>query len=154
MNPAVFLTGILPMLALAASANETTDLASLPLAPPSVRAQGDWLITKPEAIARARRTENPNEIELSNGLIRRVWRIVPNAACVSFDNLMTGESILRGVKPEAIVEIDGKRARRVGECMHARGGTTVPNFSIDYLRYHNDKPNLLATRTADATASS
>ena len=46
---------------------------------------------------------------MNNGLLRRVIRLQPNAATVALDNLVSGESLLRGVKPEALVEIDGKR---------------------------------------------
>ncbi|MDZ4861237.1 MAG: hypothetical protein SGI88_19875 [Candidatus Hydrogenedentes bacterium] len=46
---------------------------------------------------------------MSNGLIRRVWRIVPNAATVAFDNLMTGSPVIRGVKPEAAIVMNGER---------------------------------------------
>nr|WP_299389386.1 hypothetical protein [Allomuricauda sp.] len=69
-----------------------------------VKAQ-DWLIDGSTYTAEVNKTEK--EIELSNGLIKRVFRITPNAATVRFDNLVTGESLLRGVKPEAIVKIDG-----------------------------------------------
>jgi hypothetical protein len=41
--------------------------------------------------------------------VARTFRLVPNAATVGLDNLVTGEAILRGVKPEAILEIDGQR---------------------------------------------
>ena len=45
---------------------------------------------------------------LINGLIRRVFRVAPNAAAVAFDNLMPGGgSLLRGVKPEARLRLDG-----------------------------------------------
>ena len=44
---------------------------------------------------------------MENGLIRRIWRLSPNAATVRFDNLMTDESLLRGVKPEVMVEMNG-----------------------------------------------
>ncbi|UCD49495.1 MAG: hypothetical protein JSW27_18430, partial [Phycisphaerales bacterium] len=44
---------------------------------------------------------------MDNGLIRRTFRLAPNAATVAFDNLMTGESMLRGVKPEARLTIEG-----------------------------------------------
>ncbi len=44
-----------------------------------------------------------------NGLVRRVFKLSPDAATVAFDNLMTGESILRSVRPEAQVELDGKK---------------------------------------------
>src|SRR5664279_4664965 len=42
-----------------------------------------------------------------SGLIRRTWRIKPDCATAAFDNLTTGASIIRGVKPEAILTFDG-----------------------------------------------
>ncbi len=69
----------------------------------------DWLVEPTQQPARLIRTEDGSELILANGLISRTWRVRPNAACIAFDNLMTGESILRGVKPEVIVEVDGVR---------------------------------------------
>ncbi len=68
---------------------------------------GDWLVKRPAQQAQVYRSANPNEIVLSNGLISRCFRLAPNAATVGFDNLMTGEAILRGVKPEARIKIGG-----------------------------------------------
>ena len=53
---------------------------------------------------------------LTNGLISRGWKLEPNLACISFDNLMTGETLLRAVKPEAEVTINGE-TYRVGGLM-------------------------------------
>jgi hypothetical protein len=69
----------------------------------------DWLIDPAPFKARVGVKDDGHELELGNGLIRRVIRLQPNAATVALDNLVTGESLLRGVKPEAIVEIDGRR---------------------------------------------
>jgi hypothetical protein len=69
----------------------------------------DWLVTPIKTLATAVTSDDGKEVVLSNGLIRRTIRLRPNAATVAYDNLMTGESILRGVKPEAGVEIDGSR---------------------------------------------
>lgn len=70
---------------------------------------GDWLIDPSPYKARVRVEAGGRELELNNGLIRRVIRLQPNAATVAVDHLVSGESLLRGVKPEAIVEIDGRR---------------------------------------------
>jgi hypothetical protein len=51
---------------------------------------------------------------MTNGLIRRTWRLRPNAATVGFDNLMTSASILRAVKPEAYVKLDWRAEMPVG----------------------------------------
>jgi len=76
-------------------------------------ARTDWLID-PEpfeaGVFRSRAAEGGgggDEIVLSNGLIRRTLRLGPNVATVGLDNLMTGDALLRGVKPEARVTIDG-----------------------------------------------
>lgn len=66
----------------------------------------DWLVSAVPTHAEVVK-EGSNEISLENGLIRRVFRISPNAATVALDNLMTGESMLRAVKPEAELVIDG-----------------------------------------------
>ncbi len=66
----------------------------------------DWLVNPIREHTKAVR-HGTNEIALENGLIRRTFRITPNAATVALDNLMTGESMLRAVKPEAVIEIDG-----------------------------------------------
>ncbi len=67
----------------------------------------DWLIDSAAFSADVYRGANGREIILSNGLIRRVWRIEPNLACVSFDNLMTGQPLLRAVRPEALLSLNG-----------------------------------------------
>jgi len=69
----------------------------------------DWLVTPVKTPAAVERSKDGREILLSNGLMRRTFRLQPNAATVAYDNLVTGASILRGVKPEAAVEIDGHR---------------------------------------------
>jgi len=66
----------------------------------------DWLVDDAGFVAAA--TREGDRVVLDNGLIRRVIRIVPNAATVAYDNLMTGASELRAVRPEATLTIDGK----------------------------------------------
>lgn len=69
----------------------------------------DWLVTNVTTPTTAVVSEDGKDLVLSNGLIRRTFRLGPNAATIAYDNLMTGDSILRGVKPEAVVEIDGRK---------------------------------------------
>ena len=87
-------------------------LATLPLAPepPSMGVdRPDWLLDPSTYRAGVFRTDHPDEIVLSNGLISRTFRLQPNGATVGFDNLVSGETVIRGVKPEAVVSIDGVR---------------------------------------------
>lgn len=85
-------------------------LAMLNLSPASGGNQSpDWLIDPAPYKARAEVSKDGRELVLGNGLLRRVLRLQPNAATVGLDHLGTGEALLRGVKPEAVVEIDGVR---------------------------------------------
>jgi len=86
-------------------------VADLPLLSTEARAsvEADWLVSpmkRPTVVCRGNAN---NEIVMTNGLISRTWRLQPNAATVACDNLMTRASLVRGVKPEAVVELDGKR---------------------------------------------
>jgi hypothetical protein len=69
--------------------------------------KGDWLTVPVTRKAGIYRGKNNQEIVLANGLIQRIFRLAPNGATVGFDNLLTGASIIRGVKPEALLTIDG-----------------------------------------------
>ncbi|CAL1520421.1 alpha-galactosidase [Chitinophaga sp. MM2321] len=65
----------------------------------------DWLID--HSGYRAVIAEKGNEIVLSNGLLSRSFRISPNVICADYRNLVSGEQLLRAVKPEARLVING-----------------------------------------------
>ncbi len=110
---------------------------ALNLSAPMVNAT-DWLLDGEPFPAALTVNKDTEEIALSNGLIRRTFKISPNAATVGFDNLATGEAILRGVKPEAQVTIDGLD--------YAIGGLAgQPNYA--FLR-----PEWIASLTAQPDA--
>jgi hypothetical protein len=69
----------------------------------------DWLIDPSPFLASVEVAADGRSATLSNGLLRRTIRLAPNAATVALDNLMTGASEIRSVRPEAVVEIDGHR---------------------------------------------
>lgn len=75
-----------------------------------VRYKGDWLVKKPELSSDIYRSVN-NCLVLTNGLISRTYTVSPDGATVGFDNLVTGASYFRAVKPEATVTIDGEKVR-------------------------------------------
>lgn len=79
------------------------------LATVAAASQNDWLVDPTPFKAKISVRKDGREVELNNGLLRRVIRLQPNAATVALDDLVSGESLLRGVKPEAIIEVDGKR---------------------------------------------
>lgn len=93
MNPLAFLVSVFALLA--------SQLAS------TAAAAADWLIDPSAFVARVTPRPDGRQVELANGLVRRVIRLQPDAATVSFDDLMTGASLLRSVRPEARVELNG-----------------------------------------------
>ncbi len=70
------------------------------------KAPADWLIHPMQQKAMVYK-EGKN-IVLNNGLVKREFRLAPNVACISYTNLSSGQQLLRAVKPEAKIIIDGK----------------------------------------------
>lgn len=69
-------------------------------------AEADWLVTmvtQPAGVYR----KGEREIVLSNGLVARTLRLWPAVATIDYRNLQSGENMLRSVRPEARVMIDG-----------------------------------------------
>ena len=60
--------------------------------------EADWLLDPAPYRAGVYAGEHQSELVLANGLLRRVFRLAPNAATVGFDNLVTGASAEKGVK--------------------------------------------------------
>jgi len=89
-----------------AAADWPRDSATLPVAPAPERV--DWLVKPVTRQAGIFRGSCPEELVLDNGLVRRVFRLSPNAATVAIDQLSTGESLVRSVRPEAELVLDGQ----------------------------------------------
>ena len=109
---------------------------NLAAAGPQDEDQGDWLISR--GLFRAVVIAHPDGIEMKNGLARRFVRTKPGTATVVFDNVTTGAPIIRSVRPEAIVELNGMRFN-IGGLV----GQPVHNFL---------KPQWLDSMRADPTA--
>lgn len=88
--------------------------------------QKDWLIDGSSFISNVNVTDNGSKIELTNGLLRRTFLISPNVATIALDNLMTNQSELRAVRPEALIVVDGTEYSIGG-----LSGQPVSNFLSD-----------------------
>ena len=73
----------------------------------------DWLVQPPLARAEVIVSPEGKTLALQNGLVRRTFRLTPDAATVGLEHLVTGEAFLRAVGPEVLITIDGKE-RPVG----------------------------------------
>src|SRR5687767_10969188 len=69
---------------------------------------GDWLVSPVMKPAQVYKSADGKDIILYNGLVKRTFRLFPNVACVDYKNMITGQQLLRALKPEAIVTINGK----------------------------------------------
>src|SRR5262245_34811718 len=68
----------------------------------------DWLIKKPTRKAEVIYRKDENELILYNGLVKRSFRLLPNASCIDYRNMINGQQLLRAISPEARLTIDGK----------------------------------------------
>jgi hypothetical protein len=68
----------------------------------------DWLITPLKQKAAIYFSTDKKNIILYNGLIKRVFATRPGFACIDYKNMSNGQQLLRSIKPEAKIFIDGK----------------------------------------------
>ncbi|MEP6725928.1 MAG: alpha-galactosidase [Bacteroidota bacterium] len=68
----------------------------------------DWLITPTKEAATVYKSNNGKDIVLYNGLVKRVFRLSPDLACIDYKNISNGQQLLRAVKAEARLTINGK----------------------------------------------
>ena len=67
--------------------------------------QADWLIKPTEK--KASIFIKNKQLILDNGLVRRVFLLEPNASCISYTNLSSGQELLRSIEPEARLVFNG-----------------------------------------------
>lgn len=65
----------------------------------------DWLIDGSTFKTEIRKSEN--SVEITNGLISRTFSINPDGATIAFENKMTSAELIRAIKPEARVTLNG-----------------------------------------------
>jgi len=93
---------------------------------PAAERRVDWLAGGSPFVARVAHDPQTHSLALDNGLVRREFHLAPNAACVAFDQLTAGQSLLRAIRPEARVTLDGVEYA-VGGLL----GQTVQNYVLE-----------------------
>ena len=68
----------------------------------------DWLVKSINTKANVYQREKEGDLVLYNGLVRRSFKLSPNFACYDFQNMATGQQLLRAIRPEAKLIIEGK----------------------------------------------
>jgi len=120
---------------------------------PEFSSTDDWLIGGYAYKAGVYKGAGPNDLVVTNGLIERCFRIKPSLACYSFRNLVTGQEMVRAVKPEAEITIDGSNVFAGGldgqfeygylkyewlDSFSAFGSFQLENFTINEIKPHLD----------------
>jgi hypothetical protein len=72
-------------------------------------ARPDWLVERVDRPVELKVDQPRHELVLENGLLSRTFRTAPNFATVGYRNLSTGLPVIRAVKPEAVLVLDGRR---------------------------------------------
>jgi len=84
-------------------------IAQLPVVELPMEKPGfDWLINADKSETNIYRTADNKNIIITNSMVSRVFRIMPNLATIDIINKMTGENMLRAVGTEGTIRIDGK----------------------------------------------
>src|ERR1700740_1615850 len=68
----------------------------------------DWLVKPIKAKAQILKSADGKDLILWNGLVKRVFRLQPNLACIDYTNLYTVRQLLRAVREEARLTINSK----------------------------------------------
>jgi hypothetical protein len=92
----------------------------------------DWLVNPVIRKAQIYKSEDSKDIILYNGLLKRVFRIQPNVACVDYKNMSNDQQLLRAIKPEARVTINNKEYN-VGGLHGQKENAYLLNESINTL---------------------
>ena len=71
-----------------------------------ISVKSDWLISKVNTKSGVYRSSDHSELILYNGLLKRVFRLIPNLVCTDFINLTNNQQLLRAIEPEAKIEIN------------------------------------------------
>lgn len=96
----------------------------------------DWLVNPVQRKAGV--YADGKNIVLSNGLVKRTFRIQPNMACIDYSNMSSGQQLLRAVKPEAKLTIDGKEYHVGGLYGQKENAYLLPEWVDGFKNSEND----------------
>lgn len=105
---------------------------------PGVTGISDWLLTPVMQKAEVYKSSDGKDIILSNGLLRRSFRMTPNVACYDFSNLQNGKQLLRSVKPEARIAINGRTFNVGGLYGQKENAYILPEWLDSFKSNNND----------------
>jgi hypothetical protein len=96
----------------------------------------DWLVIPVKEHAAVYKSNNGKDIILCNGLVKRMFRLLPNIVCTDYKNMSNGQQLLRAVKAEARLIINGKDYNIGGLYGQQENAYLLPEW-IDSLKDNN-----------------
>ncbi len=98
----------------------------------------DWLVTPVKQKAEIYKSTNEKEIILYNGLAKRTFRLQPNLVCIDYKNMSNGQQLLRAIKPEALVTIDGTVFKVGGLYGQTENAYLLPKWLDNFKTHDSD----------------
>ena len=98
----------------------------------------DWLVKPIATKAGIFQSADKKDVMIYNGLIKRTFRISPNVACIDFKNMSNGQQLLRAIKPEARVTINGTDYNIGGLYGQKENAYLLPEWIDDFKAGDND----------------
>ncbi len=98
----------------------------------------DWLVKPVTQKARIFISVDGKDFILFNGLIKRTFRLEPNVVCTDYKNMDNGQQLLRAVKPEARLTINGKEYNVGGLYGQKENAYLLPGWVNEFTADKND----------------
>ena len=112
----------------------------------------DWLLDPGGFKAQVIQHHDSSRYELSNGLIRRQFLVVGDKfTTIGFDNLATGQTLIRSIRPDASVTIDGQR-HAIGGILGQQNHAFLRQRDIDELEFDPDAMKLVGVEFGEPQA--
>lgn len=100
--------------------------------------EADWMLNPAAYKAVIKPSVSGKEITLNNGLVKRTFRLKPNLVCTDYTNLVNGQQLLRSVKPEARLTINGKNYNVGGLIGQKENAYLLPEWIDNFSASKND----------------
>jgi hypothetical protein len=98
----------------------------------------DWLVRPVFLKANIYKSPDGKDIIFYNGLVKRSFRLAPNLACIEYSNMMNGQQLLRSIKPEAIIKINGRNHNVGGLYGQKENAYLLPEWIDNFQKGEND----------------
>src|SRR6476661_1774602 len=98
----------------------------------------DWLVFPVAIKAQVHKSKDGHDITLFNGLVKRTFRMQPNVACIDYTNMSNKQQLLRAVKPEATITLDGTDYNIGGLYGQTENAYLIPSWLNTFSAHEND----------------